>query len=228
MRDYRDAKAMAQTIRSALAANGLKITNSQSLELIAKAFGVADWNTLSAAINADPGAPRQTPSVAPPSAADSPSAPQRVGFSAAMEATLHRAIAYAKQRKHEHATLEHLLLALLDDQDAAAVMTACNVDMAALKEPLVNHLDRSLTSLIVDHGEDARPTAGFQRVVQRAVLHVQTSGRQSVTGAQVLVAIFSEQESRAAHLLDEQGMTRIDAVNFMVHGVAKHSGDAAA
>src|SRR5580658_5495495 len=111
MRDFRDAKAMAHTIRAALAANGLKITVSQSLELTAKAFGVADWNTLSAAINADLAAPQQSPPAAPTSMPESPSVPGRVGFSAEMTATLHRAVASAKQRRQEYATLEHLLLA---------------------------------------------------------------------------------------------------------------------
>jgi hypothetical protein len=225
MRDFRDAKAMAHTIRAALAANGLKITVSQSLELIAKAFGVADWNTLSAAINAELGAPRQSPSAPPPSTVDSPSPLERVGFSAELGATLHRAITSATQRSHKHTTLEHLLLALMDDNDASAVMRACNVDLDAMKKQLADHLDNELNRQASD---EARPTAGFQRVIQRAALHVQASGRQSVTGAQVLVAIFSEPESHAAHLLEAQAMTRIDAVNFIVHGLVKRGGDAAA
>ena len=145
-------------------------------------------------------------------------------FSRNLEESLHRAVAFANQRKHEFATLEHLLLALLDDQDAAAVMNACDVDMAALKKSLINYLDTELTSLIVDDGEDAKPTAGFQRVIQRAVIHVQSSGREDVTGANVLVAIFSERESHAAYFLQEQEMTRYDAVNFIAHGIAKKAG----
>jgi ATP-dependent Clp protease ATP-binding subunit ClpA len=145
-------------------------------------------------------------------------------FSRNLEESLHRAVAFANQRKHEYATLEHLLLALLDDQDASAVMNACDVDMAALKKSLVNYLDTELTSLIVDDGEDAKPTAGFQRVIQRAVIHVQSSGRDDVTGANVLVAIFSERESHAAYFLQEQEMTRYDAVNFIAHGIAKKAG----
>ena len=133
-------------------------------------------------------------------------------FSRNLEETLHRAVAYANQRKHEYATLEHLLLALIDDQDAAAVMRACDVDLAALKKSLTNYLDNELTSLVVEDGEDAKPTAGFQRVIQRAVIHVQSSGREEVTGANVLVAIFSERESHAAYFLQEQDMTRYDAV----------------
>jgi ATP-dependent Clp protease ATP-binding subunit ClpA len=145
-------------------------------------------------------------------------------FSRNLEESLHRAVKFANDRKHEYATLEHLLLALLDDQDASGVMNACDVDMTALKKSLVNYLDTELTSLIVDDGEDAKPTAGFQRVIQRAVIHVQSSGRDDVTGANVLVAIFSERESHAAYFLQEQEMTRYDAVNFIAHGIAKKAG----
>ena len=145
-------------------------------------------------------------------------------FSRNLEETLHRAVAYANQRKHEYATLEHLLLSLTDDQEATAVMRACNVDLPVIKKNLVNYLDTELRSLIVDDGEDAKPTAGFQRVIQRAVIHVQSSGRDEVTGANVLVAVFSERESHAAFFLQEQDMTRYDAVNFIAHGIAKKAG----
>ena len=145
-------------------------------------------------------------------------------FSRNLEETLNRAVAYANQRKHEYATLEHLLLALADDEDAAVVMTACSVDLVALKKSVVNYLDTELRSLIVDDGEDAKPTAGFQRVIQRAVIHVQSSGRDEVSGANVLVAVFSERESHAAFFLQEQDMTRYDAVNFIAHGIAKKAG----
>jgi ATP-dependent Clp protease ATP-binding subunit ClpA len=133
-------------------------------------------------------------------------------------------VALAKQRKHEYATLEHLLLSLADDEDAAGVMRACDVDLAALKTSLVQYLDTELKSLIVEDAEDAKPTAGFQRVIQRAVIHVQSSGREEVSGANVLVAIFSERESHAAYFLQEQDMTRYDAVNFIAHGIAKKAG----
>jgi ATP-dependent Clp protease ATP-binding subunit ClpA len=145
-------------------------------------------------------------------------------FSRPLEESLHRAVAYANQRKHEYATLEHLLLSLTDDEDAAGVMRACDVDLAALKKSLSNYLDVELSSLVVDDDEDAKPTAGFQRVIQRAVIHVQSSGREEVTGANVLVAIFSERESHAAYFLQEQDMTRYDAVNFIAHGIAKKAG----
>jgi ATP-dependent Clp protease ATP-binding subunit ClpA len=145
-------------------------------------------------------------------------------FSRPLEESLHRAVAYANQRKHEYATLEHLLLSLTDDDDAAGVMRACDVDLNALKKSLVNYLDVELASLVVDDEDDAKPTAGFQRVIQRAVIHVQSSGREEVTGANVLVAIFSERESHAAYFLQEQDMTRYDAVNFIAHGIAKKAG----
>jgi ATP-dependent Clp protease ATP-binding subunit ClpA len=145
-------------------------------------------------------------------------------FSRQLEESLHRAVAYANQRKHEYATLEHLLLSLVDDEDAAGVMRACDVDLAALRTTLTNYVDNELRSLVVDDGEDAKPTAGFQRVIQRAVIHVQSSGREEVTGANVLVAIFSERESHAAYFLQEQDMTRYDAVNYIAHGIAKKAG----
>jgi len=145
-------------------------------------------------------------------------------FSRNLEESLHRAVAFASQRKHEYATLEHLLLSLIDDADAAGVMRACDVDLAALKKSLITYVDNELKSLVVDDGEEAKPTAGFQRVIQRAVIHVQSSGRDDVTGANVLVAIFSERESHAAYFLQQQEMTRYDAVNFIAHGIAKKPG----
>ena len=145
-------------------------------------------------------------------------------FSRPLEESLHRAVAYANQRKHEYATLEHLLLSLVDDEDASGVMRACDVDLGALRTTLTNYVDTELRSLVVDDGEDAKPTAGFQRVIQRAVIHVQSSGREEVTGANVLVAIFSERESHAAYFLQEQDMTRYDAVNYIAHGIAKKAG----
>src|SRR6202162_5834344 len=145
-------------------------------------------------------------------------------FSRSLEQSLHRALALANERHHEYATLEHLLLALLDDQDAAAVMRACNVDLDKLRRSLTAYLESELENLITDGAEDSKPTAGFQRVIQRAVIHVQSSGREEVTGANVLVAIFAERESHAAYFLQEQDMTRYDAVNYISHGIAKRPG----
>ena len=145
-------------------------------------------------------------------------------FSRSLEQSLHRALALANERHHEYATLEHLLLALIEDQDAAAVMRACNVDLDKLRRSLVAYLESELDNLVTDGAEDSKPTAGFQRVIQRAVIHVQSSGREEVTGANVLVAIFAERESHAAYFLQEQDMTRYDAVNYISHGIAKRPG----
>jgi ATP-dependent Clp protease ATP-binding subunit ClpA len=145
-------------------------------------------------------------------------------FSQSLEASLHRALEYANERHHEYATLEHLLLALLDDRDAAAVMKACLVDFDALRKRITEYLDNELTSLRVKGSTEAQPTTGFQRVVHRAVVHVQSSGREEVTGANVLVAIFAERESHAAFFLQEQEMTRFEAVQYISHGIAKRPG----
>jgi len=143
-------------------------------------------------------------------------------FSSSLENAIHTALAYATQRNHELATLEHLLLALLDEPEASRVMRACSVSLDTLRAKLINFLETELDSLVTDvEGIDATPTTAFQRVIQRAVIHVQSSGKQEVTGANVLVAIFAERESHAAYFLQEQEMTRYDAVNFIAHGVAK-------
>ncbi|MCB1381197.1 MAG: AAA family ATPase, partial [Alphaproteobacteria bacterium] len=145
-------------------------------------------------------------------------------FSRSLEKALHRALALANERHHEYATLEHLLLSLTDDKDAAAVMKACSVDLDLLRRNLENYIDTELAGMITADREDSKPTAGFQRVIQRAVIHVQSSGREEVTGANVLIAIFAERESHAAYFLQEQDMTRYDAVNFISHGIAKRAG----
>jgi ATP-dependent Clp protease adapter protein ClpS len=142
-------------------------------------------------------------------------------FSHGLEQSLHRALALANERSHKYATLEHLLLALIDDQDAAAVMRACNVDLDVLRRSLTAYVVAELENLVGEGHQDSKPTAGFQRVIQRAVIHVQTSGREEVTGANVLVAIFPEHESRAVHSLQEQGMTLYDATRYISHKLAK-------
>ncbi len=141
-----------------------------------------------------------------------------------LEQTLHRALGIASERRHEYATLEHLLLGLLDDNDAATVLRACGVDIEKLRGELVEFLDKDLAGLATDRPGEPKPTAGFQRVVQRAAIHVQSSGREEVTGANVLVALFSERESHAVYFLQTQDMTRLDAVNFISHGIAKAPG----
>ena len=141
-----------------------------------------------------------------------------------LEQTLHRALSLAGERRHEYATLEHLLLGLADDSDAATVLRACGVDLEKLRSDLSEFLDKDLSGLATERPGDPKPTAGFQRVVQRAAIHVQSSGRDEVTGANVLVALFSERESHAVYFLQLQDMTRLDAVNFISHGIAKAPG----
>jgi hypothetical protein len=211
MRDFRDAKAMAHTLRAALATKGLKVSVSQSLELIAQAFGVADWNTLSATIHGEAAGPGNN--------ASPPLFPTT--------ATMHRALVYAIQRKHQYETLEHLLLALIDDVDASAVMKACKVDLGALKEKLTSYIDNDLKTMAINDGGEPKQTAGFQRVVQRAAHYAEGRGRPTRTGAELLLAIFAETESPAARFLGEQDMTRQDAVNFTIHGIAKGGGSLA-
>jgi ATP-dependent Clp protease ATP-binding subunit ClpA len=145
-------------------------------------------------------------------------------LSRSLEQALHHAIKLASDRHHEYATLEHLLLALMDDTDASQVMKACNVDMDALRKSVQKYIDDDLSTLVLDDSDEAKPTTGFQRVVQRAVLHVQNSGRDEVTGANVLVALFTERESHAVYFLQEQNMNRLDAVSYISHGIAKRPG----
>jgi ATP-dependent Clp protease ATP-binding subunit ClpA len=145
-------------------------------------------------------------------------------LSRSLDKTLRRAFALANARHHEYATLEHLLMALSEDPDAVAVLRACAVDIERLRATLTDFLDHELSGLVVEGTVDARPTSGFQRVLQRAAIHVQSAGRSEVTGANVLVALFSERESHAVYFLQEQNMTRLDAVNYIAHGIAKKPG----
>ncbi|RJF90811.1 ATP-dependent Clp protease ATP-binding subunit ClpA [Sphingomonas cavernae] len=144
-------------------------------------------------------------------------------FANALEKTLHKALEAASNRRHEYATLEHLLLALIDDEHASQVMAACGVEMGELRDAVTTYLDGELDALKVEGETDPSPTSGFQRVVQRAILHVQSSGRDEVTGANVLVALFSERESYAVYFLQQQDMSRLDAVSYISHGVGKGS-----
>jgi hypothetical protein len=219
MRDFRDAKAMARTLRAALATKGITITISQSLELIAEAFGVADWNTLAAVIRQEAGKPRSRG--APATARERGWAPLPA-FSSALDSTLYRAVAYASERDHEYTTLEHLLLALIDDADASAVMELCKVDLGALREDLVSYIDSELKALVITDGRDAKPTPGFQRVVERAALSSQIQSRDP-TGADLLVAIFDEGESHAVWFLSSQDMTQQDAANSILLAIVRAS-----
>jgi hypothetical protein len=229
MRDYRDAKAMAQTVRAFLADNGLKITNSQSLELIAKAFGIADWNTLAAAIRGEVAAPRTK--VAKASATVDAGIRRRPpGFSTELEFTLQRALRYGDARKHQYTTLEHLLLALTDDANASKVMRARGVDLAALQKSLTEYIDNELRAIVVEAGArpgESRPTAAFERVMQRAVSHAEQMGQQEVTGDNIMVVVFAERISPAVRRLYSQNMTAQDAANFVERGIIKRSGTAA-
>ena len=142
-------------------------------------------------------------------------------FARELEQTLHNALGEASKRRHEYATLEHLLIALVDDEHASKVMTACGVSRDELRASVKQYLDNELGALVADSATDPTPTSGFQRVVQRAILHVQSSGRDEVTGANVLVALFSERESYAVYFLQQQDMSRLDAVTYISHGVGK-------
>jgi hypothetical protein len=207
MRDFRDAKVMARNLRSALAARGLKITVSQSLELIAELFGVDGWNTLAGAIRREASTPREDAS----SRRFRPPTPRR---SRELELTLHRTLGHADQRNPEYATQEHLLFALIDDADASAVMKGCKVDLGLLKESVANYIDNELESLVTEDDREPTPTAGFQRVVQRAVRSAEALDREG-TGADLLVTMFDERERPAVWLLGEQGITHYNAVSFL-------------
>ena len=141
-----------------------------------------------------------------------------------LEKSLHRALGHANERRHEYATLEHLLLALTDDQDTVAVLRACSVDLDRLRREVLSYVDNELANLVAAHGDDAKPTASLQRVLQRAAIQVQSSGREEVTGANVLVAMFAERESHAVFFLQAQGTTRFDIVNYMSHGIPRAAG----
>ncbi|MEO1922333.1 MAG: ATP-dependent Clp protease ATP-binding subunit ClpA [Sphingomonadaceae bacterium] len=143
-------------------------------------------------------------------------------FAQSLEKTLHNALSHAGEHNHEYATLEHLLLALVQDEDAAQVMGACGVDLDELGAAVTQYIDEEYQSLKVDDAVDPQPTAGFQRVIQRAILHVQSSGKDTVTGANVLVALFSERDSYAVYFLQQQDMSRLDAVSFISHGIGKN------
>ena len=208
MRDFRDAKDMARALRDALKAKAIEITHAEALELIAKAFGVADWNALAAAIRREASRPRED--------ASSPRfrSPMTSRYSRELELTLHRTLGHADEQNHEYATLEHLLLALIDDADASVVMKACNVDLGPLKESVANYIDNELETLVTEDDREPTPTAGFQRVVQHAVRSAEALDREA-TGADLLVAMFDERESPAVWLLGEQGITHYDVVSFI-------------
>jgi hypothetical protein len=211
-----------RALRDALKAKAIEITHTEALELIAKAFGYENWNILSARIEA-----AERPAAAnAPLPAEARYDPGLLTFSPSLERSLRRAHSFADERHHRYATLEHLLLSLVDDQDVADAMRACNVDIDKVRRSMVLYVESELEELVTDGAEESKPTAGFQRVFERAVLYTQFSGRE-VTGVNVLVAIFDERKSHAANFLQEAGMTRNDAVNYISHGIKKGGRDTA-
>src|SRR5512132_1132189 len=138
-----------------------------------------------------------------------------------LEVSLHMAFVEARQKRHEFITVEHLLLALLDNPNAAEVLRSCGANMDELRKNLTQHITEQTPRIAADREVDTQPTLGFQRVIQRAILHVQSSGKKEVTGANVLVAIFGEKDSHAVYFLQQQGITRLDVVNYISHGITK-------
>jgi hypothetical protein len=226
MRDFRDAKTMAQTLRAALAAMGFKTTVSQSLELIAQAFGAADWNTLSAAIRAQATAVPENSS-RPSTTAENVKTSGNHRLSGELNSMLHGVFAYAQGRRHEAITVEHLLLFLLDDAQASRVMKGSGINLDDLKKKLTDYIDINVKSRETDGGYTMNPTLGFGRVLQRAVFQVQAAGGAQVKSPNVLVAIFSEKEGQAVKLLSEQGVTRQEVVNYIARNSIEGDGGSA-
>ncbi len=138
-----------------------------------------------------------------------------------LEVSLHMAFMDARQKRHELITVEHLLLAMIDNPTAADVLRSCGANLDGLRTELANYIEEHTPTVDGTDEVDTQPTLGFQRVIQRAILHVQSSGKKEVTGANVLVAIYGEKDSHAVFFLHQQGVTRLDVVNFISHGVAK-------
>jgi hypothetical protein len=205
MRDFRNAKAMAQTLRAGLAAKDVNISVSQSLELVSEMLGVTDWNTLAAIIRTDKSvSPKRAPIAVLAAGEGNPVLP----VSADLTATRERAIRFATQRNHQYATLEHLLLSLIEDADASDAMDVYNVDLGSLEGKLVDHLGDKLGIEVVDGGCDPKPSAAFQRVFQRAQHRAVELGHSTITGENILEAILFETESPAGRFLAEQKITR--------------------
>ncbi|NDB86139.1 MAG: ATP-dependent Clp protease ATP-binding subunit ClpA, partial [Alphaproteobacteria bacterium] len=138
-----------------------------------------------------------------------------------LEVSLHMAFMDARQKRHELITVEHLLLAMLDNPSAAEVLKACGSNIETLRNELTQYIDDHTPTISGEDEVDTQPTLGFQRVIQRAMLHVQSSGKKEVNGSNVLVAIYGEKDSHAVYFLHQQGVTRLDVVNFIAHGVSK-------
>jgi hypothetical protein len=232
------AKEAVARLREFLAADGIGLKQTHAYEALARTLGYANWNTLQALLSATPSTENEAAGPAATAPADEHTARTEQGseqgavesarktrLSPSLEQGLHRAIGLATERHHEYATLEHLLLSLTEDQDAASVLQACQVDMEQLRKELTDYIDNKLDALANAAPGTAKPTTGFQRVVQRTILHVQNSGGGEVTGANVMVALFSEPDSHAVHFLQQQEMTRIDAVNYILNRRGKPPGD---
>jgi Clp amino terminal domain, pathogenicity island component/Glyoxalase superfamily protein len=232
------AKEAVARRREFLAANGISLKQTHAYEALAQTLGYANWNTLQALLSATP----LMESEASPAARaltdkqtahtdESPMEERRAvegarkpRLSPSLEQSIYRAIGLGTERHHEYAALEHLLLSLTDDKDAASVLLACHINMDQLRNELTDYIDSKLDSLVTAVPGTTKPTTAFQRVVQRAVLRNMISGRDEITGANVVVALFSEPESFALNILQQQGMTRVDAEKYIVHGPAKPLG----
>jgi len=207
MRDYRDAKTMAHTLREALAAKHCKITVGESLELIAKLFGVGDWNTLSAVIKHSP----HDQNSATSGRKDGPA------FAESTEKALREALRAAHQRGQGQSTVEHLLLALIDDPDAIAIMKAAGVDRAATRDMLKRSAELEEPAPAPDWVEP-QPSPAFQRVVQRAILESKGLDDWPLTGAGLLLALLAEEDTTAAQILRDQGLDRGRAMKIAGRG----------
>ena len=223
------AKEAVARLREFLAANGISLKQTHAYEALAQTLGYANWNTLQALLNTTATPENEaSPEAAalaglPPKvraeAQDAQERLRKARLTPSLEQSIHRAIGLGTERHQEYATLEHLLLSLTEDQDAASLLLACHVDMEQLRKELTDHIDKKLDSLVTTVPGATKPTAGFQRVVQRAILHNSKSGRAETTGADVVVALFAgELESFAVKFLHKQGMTRIDAENYIANG----------
>src|SRR3990167_8900183 len=139
-----------------------------------------------------------------------------------LEVSLHMAFVEARQKRHELITVEHLLLAMLDNASAAQVLRSCSVNIDELRRAVAAFVDKHTPTVPGEEEVDTQPTVGFQRVIQRAILHVQSTQKKEVSGANILAALFGEKDSHAVHFLTERGVSRLDVVNYIVHGVAKN------
>ena len=228
------AKEAVARLREFLAADGINLKQTHAYEALARTLGYANWNTLQALLNATPLPEsdanrtattlnnKQTARTDDKLDAEPRTSEQRRKTTASrnLEQSLHRAVRLASERRHEYATLEYLLLSLTEDQDAESVLLACHINMEQLRKELTNYIDSKLDPLVTTEPGTAKPTTAFQRVVQRAILHAQNLGGE-VTSANVLVAIFTEPESHAVNILQQQGMTRNDAMNYVANARGK-------